>query len=197
MDTLMALAVSIGVLIGLWVKFGGLLAPGLAIAVPTGIVAWACFFAAGGKVQGLQKAIAANLSGGIWVGIAMTLSGAAVANRRRMGESPSTPGNQYVGRPALRAAAWSSGPPVFCESVANERRSAGDAGGDDPSRVRRLNHRNRARDTLERVLRLALRQEGLRGSHSSERSSSICNGGRARPDASPRRSTYRVWTSAS
>src|SRR2546426_511650 len=57
MDTLMALAVSIGVLIALWVKFGGLLAPGLAIAVPTGIVAWACFFAAGGKVQGLQKAI--------------------------------------------------------------------------------------------------------------------------------------------
>src|SRR2546425_2078460 len=76
MDTLMALAVSIGVLIALWVKFGGLLAPGLAIAVPTGIVAWACFFAAGGKVQGLQKAIAANLSGVIWVGIAMTLIGA-------------------------------------------------------------------------------------------------------------------------
>jgi len=76
MDTLMALAVSIGVLIALWVKFGGLLAPGLAIAVPAGIVAWACFFAAGGKVQGLQKAIAANLSGVIWVGIAMTLIGA-------------------------------------------------------------------------------------------------------------------------
>ena len=34
MDTLMALAVSIGVLIALWVKFGGLLVPGLAIAVP-------------------------------------------------------------------------------------------------------------------------------------------------------------------
>src|SRR2546425_12216339 len=113
-----------------------------------------------------------------------------------MGESPSTPGNQYVGRPALRAAAWSSGPPVFCESVANERGSAGDAGGDDPC-VRTLNHRNRARDTLERVLRLALRQEGLRGSHSSERSSSICNGGRARPAASPPPRTYRVWTAAS
>src|SRR5713101_3587297 len=76
MDTLMALAVSIGVLIALWVKFGGLLVPGLAIAVPAGIVAWACFFAAGGKVQGLQKAIAANLSGVIWVWIAMTLIGA-------------------------------------------------------------------------------------------------------------------------
>src|SRR5216683_910715 len=40
MDTLMALAVSIGVLIALWVKFGGLLVPGLAIAVPAGIVAF-------------------------------------------------------------------------------------------------------------------------------------------------------------
>ncbi len=76
MDTLMALAVSIGVLIALWVKFGGLLVPGLAIAVPAGIVAWACFFAAGGKVQGLQKAIAANLSGVIWVWLALTLIGA-------------------------------------------------------------------------------------------------------------------------
>src|SRR2546425_5705439 len=80
MDTLMALAVSIGVLIALWVKFGGLLAPGLAIAVPTGIVAWACFFAAGGKVQGLQKAIAANLSGVIWVGIAMTIGATGTSN---------------------------------------------------------------------------------------------------------------------
>ncbi len=76
MDTLTALAVSIGVLIALWVKFGGLLVPGLAIAVPAGIVAWACFFAAGGKVQGLQKAIAANLSGVIWVWLAMALIGA-------------------------------------------------------------------------------------------------------------------------
>ena len=63
MDMLMALALSIGVLIALWVKFGGMLAPGLAIAVPAGIIAWACFFAAGGKTQGLQKAIAANVSG--------------------------------------------------------------------------------------------------------------------------------------
>lgn len=67
MDMLMALAVSIGVLIALWVKFGALITPGLAIAVPAGIVAWACFFAAGGKTQGLQKTIAANLSGVIWV----------------------------------------------------------------------------------------------------------------------------------
>src|SRR3989449_6307984 len=76
MDMLMALAVSIGVLIALWVKFGGMLAPGLAIAVPAGIIAWGCFFAAGGKTTGLQKTIASNLSGVVWVWLAMTLIGA-------------------------------------------------------------------------------------------------------------------------
>ncbi len=72
MDMLMALALSIGVLIALWVKFG----PVLGLAVPIGIIAWACFYAAGGKVQGLQKAIAANLSGVIYVWLALTLIGA-------------------------------------------------------------------------------------------------------------------------
>src|SRR5712692_9301166 len=76
MDMLTALAVSIGVLIALWVKFGGMLAPGLAIAVPAGIIAWACFYAAGGKTTGLQKTIASNLSGVVWVWLAMTLIGA-------------------------------------------------------------------------------------------------------------------------
>src|SRR2546422_11764952 len=77
MDMLMALAVSIGVLIALWVKFGGLI--GVAIAVPAGIVAWACFYAAGGKTQGLQKAIAANLSGVVWVLLAnLVISGAGL-----------------------------------------------------------------------------------------------------------------------
>src|SRR2546426_990392 len=66
MNMLMALAVSIGVLIALWVKFGAMVAPGLAIAVPAGIIAWACFYAAGGKTQGLQKTIASNVSGVVW-----------------------------------------------------------------------------------------------------------------------------------
>src|SRR2546425_12545492 len=66
MNMLMALAVSIGVLIALWVKFGAMVAPGLAIAVPAGIIAWACFYAAGGKTQGLPKAIASNGSGVVW-----------------------------------------------------------------------------------------------------------------------------------
>jgi hypothetical protein len=77
MDMLMALAVSIGVLIALWVKFGGMI--GVAIAVPAGIVAWACFYAAGGKMRGLQKAIAANVSGVIWVLLAnVVISGAGL-----------------------------------------------------------------------------------------------------------------------
>src|SRR5260370_15837121 len=73
MDMLMALAVSIGVLIAVWVKFGGMLVPGLPIAVPAGIIAWACFYAAGGKTQGLQKAIAATVSGVVWVLLAHLL----------------------------------------------------------------------------------------------------------------------------
>jgi hypothetical protein len=77
MDMLMALAVSIGVLIAVWVKVGGMLFASTAIAVPAGIVAWACFFAAGGKTTGLQKAIAANVSGVFWVWLAMTLVGMA------------------------------------------------------------------------------------------------------------------------
>src|SRR3989475_9541574 len=73
----MALGVSIGVLIVLGVKSGGLV--GVAFGVPAGIVAWACFYAAGGKTQGLQKAIAANLSGVVWVLLAnLVISGAGL-----------------------------------------------------------------------------------------------------------------------
>lgn len=71
MDMLTALALSIGILIALWVKVGTM----ASLIVPAGIVAWACFFAAGGKVQGLQKTIAANVSGVVWVWLAMTLIG--------------------------------------------------------------------------------------------------------------------------
>lgn len=71
MDMLTALALSIGILIALWVKVGTM----ASLLVPAGIVAWACFFAAGGKMQGLQKTVAANLSGVVWVWLAMTLVG--------------------------------------------------------------------------------------------------------------------------
>src|SRR2546426_12509384 len=69
MDMLMALAVSIGVLIAVWGKVGAM----ASLAVPAGIVAWACFFAAGGKITGLQKTIASTLSGVVGGWLAMTL----------------------------------------------------------------------------------------------------------------------------
>lgn len=73
MNMLTALAVSIGVLIALWVKVG----PMISLAVPAGIIAWALFFAAGGKTAGLQKTVAATVSGVVWVWLAMTLVAAA------------------------------------------------------------------------------------------------------------------------
>src|SRR5688572_11649090 len=70
MDALVALALSIGVLIAGWTY----LALGVAsLPVWAGIVAWGCFFAAGGKTAGLAKTIASNLSGVLWALLALTL----------------------------------------------------------------------------------------------------------------------------
>ncbi len=70
MDMLMALAISIGVLIAVWVKVGTM----ASLLVPAGIVAWALFYAAGGKTQGLQKVIASTLSGVVWVWLATSMT---------------------------------------------------------------------------------------------------------------------------
>ncbi|HEX2219955.1 MAG TPA: DUF1097 domain-containing protein [Gemmatimonadales bacterium] len=68
MDALVALALSIGILIAGWTY----LALGVAaLPVWAGIVAWGCFFAAGGKTEGLMKTIAANLSGVLWAFVAL------------------------------------------------------------------------------------------------------------------------------
>ena len=77
MNMLTALALSIGVLIAVWVKIGPMLFSAVPLAVPAGIIAWACFYAAGGKMQGLQKTIAANVSGVFWILVAMFVIGAA------------------------------------------------------------------------------------------------------------------------
>ncbi len=70
MDALVALALSIGVLIAGWTY----LALGVAaLPVWAGIVAWGCFFAAGGKTTGLTKTIVANLSGVLWAFVALYL----------------------------------------------------------------------------------------------------------------------------
>jgi hypothetical protein len=62
------LALSIGILIAGWTY----LALGVAaLPVWAGIVAWGCFFAAGGKTEGLMKTIATNLSGVLWAFLAL------------------------------------------------------------------------------------------------------------------------------
>lgn len=68
MDVLVALAISIGILIAGWTY----VALGVAaLPVWAGIVAWGCFFAAGGKTTGLSKTIASNLSGVFWAFVAL------------------------------------------------------------------------------------------------------------------------------
>jgi hypothetical protein len=68
MDVLVALAISIGVLIAAWTY----VALGVAaLPVWAGIVAWGCFFAAGGKTTGLTKTVASNLSGVVWAFLAL------------------------------------------------------------------------------------------------------------------------------
>src|SRR4029453_15493422 len=69
MDALVALAISIGILIAGWTYVA--LGPG-ALPVWAGIVAWGCFFAAGGMTEGLGKTIPANLSGVLWGFLALT-----------------------------------------------------------------------------------------------------------------------------
>jgi hypothetical protein len=68
MDVLVALAISIGILIAGWTYVA--LGPA-ALPVWAGIVAWGCFFAAGGKTTGLTKTIASNLSGVFWAFLAL------------------------------------------------------------------------------------------------------------------------------
>lgn len=68
MDVLVALAISIGILIAGWTYVA--LGPS-ALPVWVGVLAWGCFFAAGGKTTGLTKTIAANLSGVVWAFLAL------------------------------------------------------------------------------------------------------------------------------
>lgn len=68
MDALVALGLAIGVLIAGWTY----VAIGVAaLPVWAGIIAWGCFFAAGGKTEGLLKTIASTLSGVLWAFLAL------------------------------------------------------------------------------------------------------------------------------
>lgn len=74
MDALVALGISIGLLIAGWTYVA--LGPA-ALPVWAGIVAWGCFFAAGGKTTGLTKTVASNLSGVFWAFVALYVNGSA------------------------------------------------------------------------------------------------------------------------
>ncbi len=69
MNMLLALALSIGILIALWTYVA--LGPA-SLPVWAGIVAWAAFFAAGGKTDGLIKTLASTLSGVFWAFVALS-----------------------------------------------------------------------------------------------------------------------------
>ena len=71
MNMLVALAISIGVLIAVWTYIA--LGPA-ALPVWAGIIAWGCFFAAGGKTDGLLKTLASTLSGVFWAYVALTVA---------------------------------------------------------------------------------------------------------------------------
>ena len=68
MNMLLALALSIGVLIAVWTYIA--LGPA-SLPVWAGIIAWGCFFAAGGKTDGLIKTLASTLSGVFWAFVAL------------------------------------------------------------------------------------------------------------------------------
>ena len=62
MNLLLALGLSIGVLAGLWGQVSSM----IGLITWVGFISWASFYAAGGKKEGLLKAVASNLSGVLW-----------------------------------------------------------------------------------------------------------------------------------
>lgn len=62
MKSLLGIAISVGVLAGVWTYAS----VELALITWVAFIAWACFFAAGGGTQGLVKGLAANLAGVFW-----------------------------------------------------------------------------------------------------------------------------------
>ena len=71
MDTKTALAATAGVLVAVWTYASLAIVPDLSPWV--GLAAMGCYFAAGGKTQGLQKTVFATLSGMIYVWVMMQL----------------------------------------------------------------------------------------------------------------------------
>jgi hypothetical protein len=68
MNASTARALSVGLLIAVWVWLSG--QARLRVEVWPGLVALGCYFAAGGGVSGLQKTVIGTLSGVVWVLVA-------------------------------------------------------------------------------------------------------------------------------
>jgi Protein of unknown function (DUF1097) len=66
MNMVLALALSVGVLVAVFVKVGAM----LSMLWYVGVIGWACFMAAGGKMSGLKRVAAAGLAGMFWVAAA-------------------------------------------------------------------------------------------------------------------------------
>lgn len=62
MKALVTIGITVGILAGLWTQ----LSTPFGLITWVGFVGWACYFAAGGKREGLIKAIPASLSGALW-----------------------------------------------------------------------------------------------------------------------------------
>lgn len=83
MKRLTALGISIGVLAGLFTWFAGTVtllgswqSP---FVVWVGFASWACFYAAGGRTQGLVEALASNVSGVVWGWLIVWAAGQVLA----------------------------------------------------------------------------------------------------------------------
>ena len=71
MGFLTAVGITIGVLAGIWAQVSGY----VGLLAWVGFLAWASFYAAGGKGEGLAKAVAANLSGVFWGWVIILIMG--------------------------------------------------------------------------------------------------------------------------
>lgn len=66
MDMVLALALSVGVIVAVFVKVATM----ISMLWYVGVLGWACFTAAGGKLNGVRRAAVAGLAGMFWVAVA-------------------------------------------------------------------------------------------------------------------------------
>src|SRR5207245_10935338 len=96
MNTLIARAVTVGVLIALWAWVASVAR--LHVSLWAGVIALGCLFAAGGGVPGLQGTIVATLSGVLWVLVAdavrVAIGGGSVVAAVILGAARSAIGRQ-------------------------------------------------------------------------------------------------------